>query len=190
MTDFLFFIGLLLIFFVLFFGNYAAFAWMILRWVKKPVKRKSKGKVIMVQPKISAGERIKCCIPVWQAVEVRKAMYGSSGVFAPIAIVALVFMVTNCIISWFIPINAMVMFVAHILFYIGFLASWIMYGIITADCARLYDFGKLTIVLNFLLPHLFCFYIKNNVPHIMLDMRKEKTFEQSSDTVIKYKHSK
>lgn len=84
----------------------------------------------------------------------------------------------------------MVMFVAHILFYIGFLASWIMYGIITADCARLYDFGKLTIVLNFLLPHLFCFYIKNNVPHIMLDMRKEKTFEQSSDTVIKSKHSK
>lgn len=190
MSDIIVFVGLLSIFLILFFGNYAAFAWVVMRWVKQPSKKKSKGKVVLVQPKITAGERIRACIPIWQAIEVRKAMYGSASWFAPVGIVSLVLIIINFVTSFALPINGYVMLAGHICFYIGFVMAWLVYGIVTADCARLYDFGKLTIVLNFILPNLFCFYIKNNIPHIMADMRKQKTFEQSEDTVIKSKHIK
>lgn len=190
MSDILVFCALLGIFLALFFGNYAVFAWMVLKWVKKPIKRKVKGKTTYIQPQLTVGERIRCCIPVWQAVEVRRAMYGSAGAFAPIGIVSMVLILINFITAFILPINGYVMLAGHICFYVGFIASWIISGIVTADCARLYDFGKLTIVLNFLLPNVFCFYIKNNIPRIMADMRKQKTFEQSEDTVIKSKHSK
>lgn len=190
MSDILVFVGLLGIFLALFFGNYAMFALTVLKWVKKPIKRKVKGKVKLVQPPNTLGERVRCCIPVWQAVEVRRAMYGTAGAFGPIGIISIVLILVNFVTAFILPINGYVMLAGHVCFYIGFIAAWIISGIITADCARLYDFGKLTIVLNFLLPNIFCFYIKNNIPHIMADMRKQKTFEQAEDTVIKPKHSK
>ncbi|MCM1219027.1 MAG: hypothetical protein NC548_31480 [Lachnospiraceae bacterium] len=190
MRDIIIFVGLLLSFLCLFFGNYGVFAWTVLRWVKKPIKKKSKGKIVLVQPKTTVGEKIRCCIPVWQAVEVRKALYGTGGVFTPISIVSIVLITINFVTSFLLPINGYVMLAGHICFYIGFIMAWVVYAIITADCARMYDFGKLTILLNVLLPNIFCFYIKNNIPHIMLDMRKQKTFEESSDTVIKSKPSK
>ena len=187
MRDIAIFVGLMLVFLVLFFGNYAAFAWVVLRWVCKPVKKKIKGKIKLVQPKISAWEKIRCSIPIWQAVEVRRALYGYAGVFCPLGIISMVLITINFVTSFLLPINGYVMLAGHICFYIGFIMAWIVYGIVTADCAKLYDFGKLTIVLNFLVPNVFCFYIKNNIPHIMSDMRKKKTFEESADTVIKSK---
>lgn len=190
MKDLLTFLAIMLAFLILFFGNYAGFAWTVVRWTKKPVKKKVKGKVKLVQPKLSMGERIRCCIPIWQMIEVRKAMYGSASFFAPLGIIAGLLIIFNFVTSFILAINSMLMFIGHICFFVGFILAWILHGIVTADCARLYDFGKLTILLNFLLPHVFCFYIKNNIPHIMSDMRKEQTFEESKDTVIKSKHSK
>lgn len=190
MNDYVVFFGLLLIFVVLFFGNYASFAWVAIKWSKKPKTAVKRGKKILLQPSLSTKERILSCLPVWQAVEVRKAMYGSVGAWGPIAIIAIVFMAVNCIISWFFPFNGYVLLVVHILFYIGFIMSWVTYAVITAKCALLYDFGKLTVILNIICPNVFCFYIKNNIPTIMREMYKEKTFEDkqgSSTTVIKQK---
>lgn len=188
MKDLFMFLAIFFMFLVLFYGNYATFAWSVLRWVKKPKKVTRNGKVKLVQPKCSFNEQLRCCIPVWQAVEVRKALYGSAGVFAPLAIVSIVFVLLNLFVSFVLPINALVMLIAHILCYIGLLIAFVVYAVITADCARMYDLGKIAIVLNIILPNVFCFYIKNNIPHIMLDMRKEKTFEEhDDDTTFKRK---
>lgn len=188
MKDLFIFLGIFVSFLVLFFGNYATFAWVVVRWAKKPKSVNKKGKKVLVQPKCTTAEQIKCCIPVWQAVEVRKALYGTAGVFAPLSIAALAMIIFNLLVSFVFPISSLLLLIAHFLFIIGFIMSWVIYAIVTADCARMYDFGKLTILLNILCPNVFCFYIKNNVPHIMLDMRKDNTFEETTDdTVIKQK---
>ena len=188
MKDILVFIGLIISILILFFGNYASFAWVVIRWSKKPKVGTKKGKKVLLQPSITSKERFMACIPVWQAVEVRKALHGSAGAWGPIAIVSLVFIGFNLLISWVLPINSMLLLVAHILNYIGLIMSWVTYAVITASCAKLYDFGKFTIFLNVVLPNVFCFYIKNNIPTIMRDMYKDKTFDDkqgSGNTVVK-----
>lgn len=190
MKDVLIFVGLMLSFLCLFFGNYGVFAMTVLRWTKRPIKTKSKGKIVYMQPKLTVGEKVRCCIPMWQAIEVHKALYNGMGVLGVLGIVAMIFITINFITAFILPINGLVMFVGHILFFIGFPIACVVYGIITANCARLYDFGKLTIALNFLFPHICCSHVKNNIPRIMRELRRDKTFEESGDTVIKSKSGK
>lgn len=190
MNEYVMFFGLLLIFVLLFFGNYAAFAMVAIRWSKKPKVGTKKGKRVLLQPSITTKEKVLSCIPVWQAVEVHRALTGGTGVWGVLAILSILFIGVNCIVSWFFPFNAYVLLVLHILCYIGIILAWVTYATITAKCAKLYDFKGLTIFLNIICPNVFCFYIKNNIPSIMRDMYKDKTFEDkqnTSNTIIRTK---
>lgn len=190
MKEVIIFIGLILSCFLLFFGNYATFAWVVIKWSSKPKVVTRKNKKVIVQEDISFKKKALSFIPVWQAAEVHKALTGKAGVIGGLSIVSLSFMVFNCIVSWFLPFNSYVLLFAHILFYIGFLISWIIYAFVTANCARLYDFNKLIILLNVICPNVFCFYIKYNIPTIMREMYKDDVFEDkqgNSNVVINQK---
>ena len=188
MSSFLYAIGIFVLFFIMLYGNYGRFATCVIKYSKKPVKRKVKGKVVMTQPKVSLSEQIPCYIPIWQLVVVRRTLYGYSGVFAPLSIVSIILMLFNIFISFVMPINGYVMLVAHLCMYIGIVINIVLYAIVTADCAKMYGFGNLCVLLNVIIPHLACTWMINNIPHIMSDMRKEKTFEEShGETIIKSK---
>lgn len=176
-------------FFILIYGNYARFAWVIMRWTKKP--RKLKNKKELVQPKLTSKERLLGCIPFYQACIVRKCLYRRSGVFNVMAIISFAFIAIRLINTFLLPINSYVMFATIIMMYIGILLHILLYGIVTADCARLYNYGTFCIILCFLFPHLACIHLINNIPHAMIDMRRSQTFEENADdTIIKSKHSK
>ena len=189
MRDMIYAILTFVLFFVLLYGSYARFAMCMIRWTKKPIK--VRGKKGLQQPPLTGKEKLVCCIPIWQVVVVRKALYRRGGIFQPLCIAAIAFILFNLFVSFVLPISALVMLIGHLLMYVGILLHFIVYGIVTADAARLYSFSKLCIVLNFLFPHIACVHMVNNVPHIMLDMRKSKTFEEDNgDTVIKQKPNK
>ena len=182
-------LAIFFLFFVLLYGSYARFAWTIQRWVKKP--RKSRKTHKMVQPKLKKKELILGCVPFYQACMVWKALYRSYGWTLPVAIVSALLIFIRLINVIFLPINSVVMLVTAYMIWIGILLHIILYGVVTANCARLYNFSTLRIIACFIVPHLACIGLVNNVPHIMIDMRKTETFEENkNDTVIKSKHSK
>lgn len=190
MSSFLYAIGIFILFFIMIYGNYGRFAVCVIKYSKKPVKRKIKGKFVMIQPNISLSEKLPCYIPIWQLVVVRRALYGYSGVFAPLSILSILLIMFNLIISFIIPINGYAMFIAHLCMYLGVLLNMVLYAVVTADCAKMYGFGNLCVLLNAIVPHLACIWMINNIPHIMSDMRKEKTFEENNgETIIKSKYN-
>lgn len=182
-------IGIFVAFFVMLYGSYARFAWTVTRWSKKPLRSKKTHK--LKQPKLSKKEILLGCIPFYQACTVWKALYRKTGWTLPVAILSALLIVTRLINTFLLPINSTVMFVTIWMFYIGFLLQFILYGFVTAYCARLYNFSMLYAFLCFLFPHLACIHMVNNIPHIMIDMRKEEALEENkNDTIIKSKYSK
>lgn len=190
MGEFIYAVAAFVLFFALIYGNYGKLVCTIMKYSKKPVKKRVKGKMVMTYESLTFKESIKGYIPIWQAVVMRKTLYGYAGFTAPMAIVSIVCIVFNLIVSYVLPINPLVMLIAHLCMYLGIIVNVIMYAIVTVDCANMYGFGKICMLLNALVPHLACTWMINNIPHIMADMHKDKTFEENhGETVIKSKHS-
>lgn len=189
MRDFIYALATFILFISLCVYNYALFTWTVMRWTKKPLKSKKDGKLI--QPKLTMGERIKGCIPIYQAALVRKSLYKTGTVSTVFSIIAGVLILLRLINSFFLPINSYVMFATVIGMFIAVIIMFLLYGIITADCAKMYNMSWFTIMLCFLFPMVFCYRLTNNIPHKMLDLRKAKTFEANhGDTNIKQKSHK
>lgn len=181
-------VGLYLMFFILIYGNYGVFAVTVCKWSKKPIIKRKNGKEIYVARDISTADKVKCFIPLLQAVKVKEALYGKKGFFAPLSIVSAVLIILRLLNAFFISVNSYFMFFTIIGLYIGIILHLLIYAIITADCAKMYNFSWLTIILNFLFPYWACWYLKNNVPNKMRALFKEETFsEHKSDTIIKSK---
>lgn len=182
-------IGIFILFFILCFGNYAQFAWTVMRWTKKPKREKGSGKLI--QPKLTMKERLIGCIPIYQAALVRKALYKRAPISTVMAIIAMVLIVIRLVNTFLITINSYVMFATVIGIFIALIIMFFLYGLITADCAKMYNMSWFTILLCFLFPMVFCYRLTNNIPHKMLDLRKAKTFEENhGNTHIKQKSNK
>lgn len=173
--------------FIMLFGNYGSFTRVTLRWTKKPKKVGNK----LVQPKLSVGETIKCYIPMYQVYAVRKALYKRATVTMVLMIVSSVFIIANLLNKFVYAINSYVMFYCSIAMFIGVILLYFTYAFVTADCAKMYGFSWFTILLCFLFPHLFCWYLTNNIPRHMKQVYKEEVFnERNGGTVIRQKHSK
>lgn len=170
------------------FWNYGTFTATIVKWSRPPIKSAKNKKI--TQPPLSISEKLKCYIPGYQAVLVRKSLYKKSGIFGPLMIIAVAGIVLNLINKFLLGISPMVMLVMSIIMYICTVLFIALYGIITADCAKMYGFSVLTIILCFLIPYLWCWYLHNNVPNIMRKMYKEDTFhEHTGDTVVKQRNN-
>lgn len=173
-----------------FFGmyiNYGYFTMVVVRWCKKPVKGKNKKQR---QPKLTTSETIKCFIPLKQACYVRESLYRTNGPFLIMSIITGVLIVLRLLNTFLLPINGYVMLVTTFMMWLAVILHLIIYGIITADCAHMYDYSWFTIIMCFLFPHIACWYLKNNIPVKMEELQKEETFsEHNGDTVIKSKHN-
>ena len=182
-------IGIYLVGFGALFWNYGMFASVVVRWSKKPKVKPGTSKI--KQPPLTAKETILSYIPGYQACLVRKSLYRKSGVLGVLMIISIVGMLLNLLNKFVLPINGYVMFFMNIFMFACLLLFYLTYAIITADCAHMYGFGWFTIILCFLLPHLFCWYLKNNIPSKMRQLHKEEIFrEHHGDTVIKSKRNK
>ena len=187
MSDILLFAGLMASVLVLVYGNYATFAWTAIKYSKPMKKVRTEKGVKMVFPKLTVGETLASCIPFWQPVIVRKALYGAAPVWSVLSILSIILIGQNLVFSWFIPINGYVLFFAHIGFFIGAIIAFIVYGYITFDVATMYDCNWLTRILCFLFPYLFCYFVKNRIPHYMADLAKKEVFKAGGDTRIRQK---
>lgn len=182
--------GLIIIFFLMLYGNYGAFACMVKKWSRKPIKKKVHDKYVLVTPELTLSEKLGCFVPLYQSIIVRESLYYGAGPFGIMSIVSAVLIILRLLNVFVLTINSYVMFFTAIGMWIGFALHLLVYSIITADCAKMYGFSMLTVILCFLFPYWACWYIKNNVPTKMRDMYKEETFsEHKSDTVIKQKHN-
>lgn len=191
MSSFVYALGIFILFFVLVYGHYATFAWTVCKYTKKMKRVKRDGKVKMVFPPLTTSERILSCIPFYQCAVVRKALYGSATVTSILSILSLVLILANIVVSLFFPFNGYVVFFLHIGFYIGVIIGFLLYGIVTFDCARMYDCGMLVSILAFIFPHVFCFNIRNAIPHYMGKLAKEGVFKSKyGDTSTKQKADK
>ena len=169
------------------FWNYGTFAITVVRWSKKPIV--AKGTKKLKQPPLPFKERALCYLPGFQAYMVRKALYRSGGALSVILLIACIGIILNLINKFLLPINGYVMFFMNIAMYLCVFLFWLMHAIITADCAHIYGFSWFTIILCFLLPHLFCWYLHNNIPDKMRQIHKEEVFhEHHGDTVIKQRN--
>lgn len=190
MSDLFYAIAIFVLFFALITWHYGNYAQTVMKWSKKPRYVKRKGKTVMLPGKLDTSEIMQCYIPVWQSIMVRKSLYRTAGVFAPISMVGLFLVVLRLIIAFFLSVPPLVHVITIYGVIIGFVIIMLTYGIITADCAKMYGFSNFYIVMCFLLPCLVCNHMTNNIATVMRNMHKEETFnEHNSDTVIKQKHS-
>ena len=180
-------LGIIFVALGLIFWNYGGFTSTVVRWCK-PLNVK-KGKPIK-RPPLSAGELVKCYIPVYQACAVRKALHGSYGWTLPVGIVSIILIVVRLLNAFLFPINGYVMLVTTILMWIGLLLYALLYSIVTFNTARMYEFSTAYSILVFIFPQLFCNKMSNNIADKMRAMHKEEVFdEHHGDTVIKSRHS-
>lgn len=184
-------LGIFVLFFAMIYGNYGRFAVSVVRYSKKPVKRRVRGKVVTTYPKVPVSEQISCYVPIWQTVVVRRTLHNRAGYSAPLAIMSICLIMFNMFISFVWAPNGYVLFAAHICMYIGILLHIILYGIVTADAVNIYGFSNFVTFLNFIAPHLACTIAYSKIPTIMSDMFKAKTFEENDgEVVIKSKSNK
>lgn len=182
-------VGLYVVGIGLLIANYGSFAATVVRWSKKPLIKPGTNKI--KQPSLTPKEVICCYIPLYQACVVRKALYKKSGIFGPLSVIAGIGIVGNLINKFLLPINGYVMFVFSIIMIISLVIFFIVYAVITANCASVYGFSYFMIVLCFLLPHWLCWYLHNNIPNKMRKVYKEEIFdEHRGDTVIRQRFNK
>lgn len=181
-TAALFFIVIIYVFY-----NYGNFAKTVVCWSKAPVRNKN-GKLI--QPKCTTSELVKCYIPIFQVCQVREALYREARVCNVFAIISSVGILVNLFNKFIFAINPLVMLICNVVMLISTAIVILLYGIVTADCARMYGAGWLACVLHFCFSVLSCMFIKNQIPDKMRALHKEDTFsEHNGDTVIKSKHN-
>lgn len=181
-------VGLYIMFFILIFANYGSFARTIVRWSKKPkVNRKTRK---IKQPSLTVGETVMCYVPFVQCVCVRKALYHRAPIVTVLACISGGLIVIRLVNTFLLPINSYVMFFTSVGILVGVFVMLLLYGFITADCAKMYGYSWLFIILSFLLPMILCWWIAATVPYKMRSMYEEEVFsENRGDTVIKRKHS-
>lgn len=190
MLSLLYAVSIYVVCFALMFINYGSFAAVIVRWAKKPIVKEKSLKI--TQPKLSTGELVKCYVPVYQACIVSSTLHRGApiivriiGVLAPLGIVV------NLINKFLLPINSYVMFYCNIIMLVCTLLFHLLYGLITAECAHIYGFSWFLVILCFLMPYVFCFHLKQVIPHKMRELHKKEVFrEHSENTVVKRKSSK
>lgn len=178
---------IILIFLFLLFWNYGNFASTVVRWCK-PLDLK-KGKKIKA-PKLEVGEKIVCYVPLFQVCTVRKSLYGSYGWTLPVCIISAACIVIRLLNAILFPINEIVMLVTTFMMWLGLLLYAVLYTIVTAATARMYEFSTVYVILVALLPQILCSKMQTGIAHKMRAMHKEDTFsEHIGDTVIKSRHS-
>ena len=188
--DALYAISIFILFFALLVYNYGNFAMVVCKWSKKPRFVKRKGKKVVLPGNLTPNEAIKCYIPFYQAAVVRRALYKSYGPFLVTSIIAAVTIILRILMTFFIGGTALLQLISIYLFLAGIVLTILTYGFITADCAKMYGFSFFTIILNFIAPCVFCFWLQNNIADAMRNLHKEETFnEHNDDTVIKQRHS-
>lgn len=181
--------GLFILFFVLLYANYGNFAKTIVRWSKKPIPKKGSKKI--VQPKLTAKELILCYIPFVQCCVVRKALYRRSTVCNVFSGISAFLIIARLINTFLLPINSYVMFFTSIGIFVGLFIHLLTYGIVTADCAKMYGYSWFMIILCFILPMIACWWATTTVPYRMQTLYQKEIFnERNADTVIKRKRSK
>jgi len=186
--DFYYAIGIYLFFFLLIFSNYGQFATSVARWSLKPIVDKNKKKY--VQPKLPFKEVLKCYIPFYQVCVVRKSLYRTSGIFKVLCWISALGILGNLFNKFIYAGNSYIMFIFNIIMFISVLLFWLSYGIVTADCAKMFGFSVLTIMLCFIAPWLFCWYLNNNIADKMRALHKEATFdEHNGNTIIKQRNN-
>ena len=182
-TAVIFFVVLFYVFF-----NYGNFAKTVVCWSKPPVRSRKNNKLI--QPKCSTEELIMCYIPIFQVCTVRKALYRKCTGCTVVATITSIGIVINLINKFIFAINPLVMLICNVIMLVCTLMVALLYGFVTADCARMYDVGWLGCILHFLFSVLSCWFLRNQIPDKMRALHKEDTFsEHAGDTVIKSKHN-
>lgn len=177
-------IGIIIIGFGAMFWNYGIFAVTTVRWSHKPIVDKVTKR--MKAPKLAAKEAILCYIPGVQLVMVCKALYKKTTIMLPIQIIAWAGVVLNILHKYLFPINWQVMFIFNIIMWLCTLTIYLSYSVITVKCAYMYGFSWFSMLLCFVFPFLWCWWLHNNVPTKMRQLYKEDTFsEHHGDTIIK-----
>lgn len=174
-------IPILVLFLVLVTWHYGIFVATLCKWSQKPRVSK-KGK--LVYPEIEVSDKVQCFVPLWQVTMVQKALYRKCSISRILTIVVYVIIALRAINVFLLPISGEVLIVTTFALYFALVIWILMYAFITANCSRMFSFGFLVTLLNFLMPYVFCFYLKTNIPKIMMEMRKEDTFKDGSDTLI------
>lgn len=164
---------------------YAKFTITVMRWTAKPVKGKD-GR--MRPPKLSTAEKLKCYVPLLQAVMVHKRLYLSAGPFGVMSVISVVCIVIRVLNAFLLPVNELVMFSTVILAYVGVLLLLFVYSFITASTANMYGFSAFKTFIAFILPPIGAWYLSTAIPGKMIAMHKEDVFsEHKSETIIKSK---
>lgn len=186
-TSLIYAVGIIVLFLALMVWNYGRFATTVTAWCK-PLNVKQ-GKNIK-KPKLETGEAVCCYLPLYQCVMVRKSLYGSAGWTLPVCITSLVLIVLRLLNAFLLPINGYVMLITTFMMWIGLLLMFVLYGAVTFQCARMYEFSTVYCVLCMFIAVLVCGRMQTAIAHKMRAMHKEATFsEHKSDTYIKSKHS-
>lgn len=181
-TALLYAAGIYLIFFAVIVINYGAYAVTVVRWTKRP-NMSSKSRKIP-QPEMSLREKIPCYIPVYQVLKVYWTIKTSRFYFVEgVAAFACVGIVVNLINKFLFSINSYVMFACNIWMLVSVLIIMLLYGIITAVDAHVYDFSTLNVVLCFLFSVLWCWYLRCNIPNIMREAYKEEVFSEHTTNI-------
>lgn len=162
------------------FLNYGSFAATVVKWSKKPVRLKS-GKY--TQPQLTQSELVRCYIPIVQVCSIRKALYYKDVPFFGISVVALVGIIINLLNKFLIPINSYVMLVTSYIMIVSLLVTFIVYAIVTVDCARMYDVPFSTLLLLVIAPCVFCTFVKPRVSNKMREIHKEEIFNGTDENI-------
>lgn len=172
----------ILLFFLCIYYMYGGMVSSLVRW-SKPAKADKHGK--LRQPTLTTAESLKCYIPFYQVLYMRRALYRSYGAWLYVAIISAV-CITVRIFNMIVPINGNVMFITIFMMYFGVILHILLYAIPTAAVAKMYGYGWVTVIITAIVPHFAAYFLKGGISCRMAAMKKEEVFNgNNGETYIK-----
>lgn len=152
------------------------------KWSKKPIKKKIRKrdksgkpitKVVEVQPRLEPLEAIICCLPFISAMKVWKALYRKYG-WTVITSVLSVLLIVFRLVVVFLTTNELLWIISFWGLWAGLLLFHLTYAVTYVVAAYLYSMKWLVMILCVVFPYGIAWYLNNNIPRIMRDIREEE----------------
>lgn len=129
---------------------------------------------------LSMGEKVACCIPLWQCVVTRQTLRKKAGIVKPMAIIAAVLICAGMFLELFCSASLQLTLIGLALLILGVLIHQLVYIITYFDIAVIFDFGIVYKVLALLIPELTAYYCVTAVPRALSDLDKRLQVKYSA----------
>ena len=133
------------------------------------------------EDKLTIGEILSCCFPLWQCVVTRRTLRKTAGAVKPLAIIATILILAGAGLEIFAKTNIQLTVIGLVMLLLGILLHQLVYTITYFDIAIIFNFGMVYKVLALLIPEFVAYFCVTAVPRALAELDKRLQVKYSAN---------